>query len=426
MKHDFDALIVGGGPAGATAAILLARAGWSVALLEQQTFPRRKVCGECITAGSLAVLDFLGIGEAFARLAGPALRQVALYAGNRCIVAALPPLATGGHAWGRALGRDHLDSLLMAQARCAGATIFQPLRARKLEQWERGYRCVAGNRVDTTPITITASNIILADGSWTPQRALLEPVRVPPRNADLLAFKANFLDGALDPSTLPVLLFPGGYGGMVMADHGIVTLACCIRRDVLAAVRARCPNAPAAEAVYTYLIAQCEGVETALRGARREGVWLSVGPIRPGVRPAHPRPGVFAIGNAAGEAHPIVGEGISMALQSAVLLCEQLTAPGATAGTACKSATGRAYAAQWHRHFAQRIRMAAIFAHIAMRPVVAPALLPVLQRWPALLTLSARLAGKARPAQLSAGSSMAARVRAQLPDTSQRDMHEHV
>ena len=53
----FDVVIVGAGPAGCTAAIQLARAGWSVALIERQRFPRRKVCGECIAASNLPLLD---------------------------------------------------------------------------------------------------------------------------------------------------------------------------------------------------------------------------------------------------------------------------------------------------------------------------------------------------------------------------------
>ena len=65
-KNRFDAVIVGAGPAGSTAAILLARAGWSVALVEKQRFPRRKVCGECLAASNLPLLDALGIGVAFA------------------------------------------------------------------------------------------------------------------------------------------------------------------------------------------------------------------------------------------------------------------------------------------------------------------------------------------------------------------------
>ena len=52
MQTRFDALIIGAGPAGSSAAILLATAGWSVALIEKQAFPRRKVCGECVAASN--------------------------------------------------------------------------------------------------------------------------------------------------------------------------------------------------------------------------------------------------------------------------------------------------------------------------------------------------------------------------------------
>ena len=74
MQTDYDAVIVGAGPSGSTAAILLAQAGWSVALIEKQCFPRRKVCGECIAASNLPLLDALGIGDVFASMAGPELR----------------------------------------------------------------------------------------------------------------------------------------------------------------------------------------------------------------------------------------------------------------------------------------------------------------------------------------------------------------
>ena len=63
MTTRFDVAVVGAGPAGAAAAILLARAGWSVALVERQAFPRRKVCGECIAASNLALLDALAACE---------------------------------------------------------------------------------------------------------------------------------------------------------------------------------------------------------------------------------------------------------------------------------------------------------------------------------------------------------------------------
>src|SRR5438552_7055867 len=55
-----DVLIVGAGPAGATAAAVLARAGARVRLLDRARFPRDKLCGDTLNPGTLALLRRLG------------------------------------------------------------------------------------------------------------------------------------------------------------------------------------------------------------------------------------------------------------------------------------------------------------------------------------------------------------------------------
>jgi len=56
-RPEYDAVVVGGGPAGSTAAYLLGKSGHRVALLEKQTYPRVKVCGGCLSQKSVRFLD---------------------------------------------------------------------------------------------------------------------------------------------------------------------------------------------------------------------------------------------------------------------------------------------------------------------------------------------------------------------------------
>ena len=71
-----DAVVIGAGPAGSTVAIRLAQSGFSVALVEKAEFPRRKVCGEFISATTWPLLDEIGVGRELAARAGPAVERV--------------------------------------------------------------------------------------------------------------------------------------------------------------------------------------------------------------------------------------------------------------------------------------------------------------------------------------------------------------
>ncbi len=401
MSHRFDAIIIGAGPAGCSAAILLAQAGWSVALVEKSTFPRRKVCGECLAATNLPLLDALGVGARFAAQAGPELRNVGLMVGPHVVHAALPADTATAHPWGRALGREHLDAMLLQRAVEVGASPWQPWSVKHVTRVGSEHRCDLLASDSGAMATLSAPVLIAAHGSWEPDpvHARSKPLRK--RASDLFAFKATLRDARIAPGLLPVLAFPGGYGGMVLADHGLATLAFCIRRDALAACRIRHPGRSAALAAVALVKQHCAGVDHALAGATLAGAWLGVGPIRPGVRAPWHGDGVFAIGNVAGEAHPILGEGMSMAIQSAFLLSERLIAQqdrlrGACIDDSTMAAVGRDYAASWRRSFIPRIRVAAVLAHLAMRPDASRPLLPVLQRWPALLTATAQLGAKVR------------------------------
>ncbi|WP_367118856.1 NAD(P)/FAD-dependent oxidoreductase, partial [Mesorhizobium sp.] len=197
---------------------------------------------------------------------------------------------------------------------------------------------------------------------------------------------------------MPLLVFPGGYGGMVSADHGRLSISCCIRRDMLARLRKHPgPNQShmsAADAVSRHLMRSCRGVRDVLESAHPDGPWLAAGPIRPGIRSCYERD-IFRVGNAAGESHPVIAEGISMALQSGWLLASELAC--APVGRAGREAAGRRYEAAWKRLFLTRVHAAAAIAGIALRPGSATLMAAIIQNFPQTLTLGAQLSGKTKP-----------------------------
>lgn len=384
----YDAVVLGGGPAGATAGLMLARAGWRVAIVERSNFPRRKVCGDFISATTLMLLDHLGIGQRLRELAGPEVRRVGLFERDRVLTAPMPQ-ASGAH-WGRALGREHLDHLLLSAAGNAGAGLWQPWNADGLQRQRTGWLCSINDR--TRRLELFAPILIVASGSWG-----LGPGghrAGPHRDTDLLAFKAYYRDCDLPSDLMPLLVFPGGYGGMVHSDGGRISLSCCIQRSVLHNRRTR--QQRAAEAVLEHIGRSCEGVGRMLSRAVLDGTWLAVGPIRPGIRNQY-SDGVFYVGNTAGEAHPIIAEGISMAIQSAWLLCRGLIACKTDLTSRRHLAdTGRDYAAKWSQAFAFRIHAAALFAAFAVHPGARALVRPLVKEYPGLLTFGAYLSGKSR------------------------------
>jgi hypothetical protein len=166
------------------------------------------------------------------------------------------------NAWGRALGREHLDLLLREAAVAAGAQLFQPAEIKALRRDGDGFVCALEEA------EVAARIIIAACGSWNTGGVFALPFE--PAPSDLFAFKAHFTASRLPPGLMTLLAFPGGYGGRVHSDAGRTSLSCCIGRDALARVRTRHAG-KAGIAVLAQIMDTTRGVREALERFPMDG-----------------------------------------------------------------------------------------------------------------------------------------------------------
>src|SRR4029453_16380288 len=120
-----DGLIAGGGPAGSIAALVLARAGARVLVVDRETFPRDKLCGDTLNPGAIRLLASLGLTGGPLETAKPPAGMI-VTGGRKSVEARYP-----GQQAGLALTRTDLDAWLLDQAIAAGARFESGLIARR-------------------------------------------------------------------------------------------------------------------------------------------------------------------------------------------------------------------------------------------------------------------------------------------------------
>src|SRR4051812_13043903 len=113
MSERFDLIVIGGGPAGSSAAITAARAGHRVALLERGSFPRHKVCGEFVSAESLAILGGLLSAHHALNLPRPAISVARIFIDGKVRQLEIDPPAAS-------IPRFEMDAALWQAAKATG------------------------------------------------------------------------------------------------------------------------------------------------------------------------------------------------------------------------------------------------------------------------------------------------------------------
>ena len=166
----YDIAIVGAGPAGSSAAIFLARRGYSVALIDKKQFPREKLCGDFVNPANWPILRKLGVEKEILLCPHETVTNFRLtsLSGEQ---AEVPFLTRHGETVsGLGLRRCDLDQVLLEKAKGQGVTIRDGFRIKELTREPEGWRLEIDNSEFVE--TFRARLLIGADGrhSWVAHR----------------------------------------------------------------------------------------------------------------------------------------------------------------------------------------------------------------------------------------------------------------
>ena len=335
----YDALVIGAGPAGSAAAWAIARAGYRVALVDREAFPRDKTCGDGLIPDSLGALHTMGLRDVVAREAvEPRALHLVVPSGESV------PLA----GTFLCLPRFRLDALLVEAAVGAGAKLLPPMSVlHPIEDDGRvrgaRFRAPAGESELTARFTLLATG---ANATVTQAFGLGMPLKpnavagrayfkVPPSVAERHRQLSIVYDQSLCPGYGWIFPGPGcrynvGVGFFAAGRGETPSL-----RDLWRRFTTRFP--PAAD-----LVRRSEPL-TEFRGA----------PLRIGLQGATlGGPGLLVLGDAAAMTYPATGEGIGKAMESG-LLAARLVGDTLRGARDSKS-VHRAYDFEFRRQFGTR------------------------------------------------------------------------
>lgn len=288
MSEKFDLAVIGGGPAGASAAITAARRGFNVLLLEAGSFPRQKVCGEFVSGDALSILaDLLG-EEQFAQ--APRISKARIFVGEARATLPVTPLAAS-------ISRYDLDAALYKACGLAGCVVRDRTRAQSAAPSRNGFVI----RLESEEIF--ARVVINAAGRWSNlvKRAALN-------GEPFIGLKGHFIEPD-SSQTCDLYFFEGGYCGVQPIGDGRVNAAAMVKPSV-------------AKSLTSVFALNCDLKE---RSRMWKAAWdpITTAPLIFRT-PMTSDSGMLLVGDAAAFLDPFAGDGISIALHSGHMAAEAL------------------------------------------------------------------------------------------------------
>jgi len=352
MNINFDVIIAGAGPAGASAAIHLARHDLRVLLVEQKKFPRPKLCGEFISPECQKHFENLGVAEAMHNSAPSALAETVFYS-TRGHHVSIPSTWFGGTA-ALGLSRAVMDDVLLRHAQACGvhvienATINEPIVDDKTV---RGIRLKENEYF--APLTIDAT------GRARILSKKLNPDE-PKSKRKLIAFKAHLRNTCVAANACEIYFYPEGYGGLSTIEGDISNLCFIISAEQVK----RHHSNP--DGIVREVIMKNQRAAFTLANAELESEWLSASWERFGRRQPNPANGLIAIGDAAAFIDPFTGSGMLMAFESGELAANVIVRHRDKLPH-----IGTAYSEAYVQKFDSRLRISGWLRRAAFKPRLA-------------------------------------------------------
>ena len=319
-----DVLIVGAGPAGAVAGVVLARAGVGVRIVDRATFPREKLCGDTVNPGTLARLKSLGLA---AGIEARGLRVAGMLVTGERGVAIEGRYPDG--VYGRAIVRRDLDWQLLQAAIDAGCQFEAGVTVRgAVVNDDRPGRVVSGVTIGAKrgEHRVGARVTIAADGRRSTIAFGLGLARHPdrPRRWAIGVYFENFITGVRprsdpgpDPGLTPGILGEmhvrrGRYIGVAPTPGGL-TNVCLVRPSRPGDAELRDPAALLLRELRRDPLLRDRAAD-----ARTAGPPVVLGPLAVDAAGAT-IDGLLLAGDAAGFIDPMTGDGLRFAVRGGEL-----------------------------------------------------------------------------------------------------------
>jgi len=367
-----DVLVVGGGPAGATAATLLAREGIDVLLVEKRPPGAGKVCGEFLSAEGVAVLERLGVLDALSRRGAIRVTDARIHSScGEPFRLRLPDRAEGG---GLGVSRSLLDETLLSCSAASGARLLRETRLTGLTRERHGWsaRVRRGCRTEV----LRARQLLGADGRNSRVATLAGLASIPAGSG--LGIQIHLRRGAEPEPCVDLFLLRDGYAGLV----GVESERWCLG--------ALLPWIPGKSDPFRRLTASisCLASSQALRVAADPLDRCAAFPVGMGWR-GDGGSGWLLCGDAAGSVDPFSGQGIALALLGGEAAAECLR--GILQGK--ERSARRAYLAFLRREIGARLSITSPLRFLLDRPRLHDGFVGALRRYP---RLGERLVGLTR------------------------------